>query len=108
MFHKLYFFHKYFEIELSYLSIAYYVLSIIYYLLFIIYDSSNFTITIQLLVKKILDDYPISGRMYTLELMEVSPAIDAGVYIPGITNQINGAAPDIDAYEFPQPGISLN
>ena len=52
--------------------------------------------------------YASMTGLFTLELMEGSPAIDAGVYIPGITNRISGAAPDIGAFEFPQPSISIN
>ena len=48
------------------------------------------------------------GRIYTIdelnfELKPDSPAVDAGMFIPNVTEDYEGAAPDIGPYELGQP-----
>jgi hypothetical protein len=38
---------------------------------------------------------------YDLRLRSGSPAIDAGIVIPGVTDGFTGAAPDLGAFERP-------
>ncbi|MEW6367814.1 MAG: right-handed parallel beta-helix repeat-containing protein [Acidobacteriota bacterium] len=47
----------------------------------------------------LLPGYPASSKLLDLRLKPGSPAIDAGVVIPGINDAYSGAAPDIGADE---------
>jgi hypothetical protein len=51
-----------------------------------------------------LKGYPKNSKLLDLRLRSGSPAIDAGVLIPGINDEYSGKAPDIGAYESGSSG----
>jgi len=51
------------------------------------------------LVTSLLKGYPKNSKLLDLKIQAGSPAIDAGVVIPGINDKYSGKGPDIGAYE---------